>query len=42
MTIAQVLSSFSIPHAVVGTVALVTFWTAALARKGSPLHKRVG
>lgn len=42
MTLTQLLSGFALPHALVGTVALVTFWTAALARKGSPLHKSVG
>ena len=42
MTFTQLLSAFAQPHAVIGTVALATFWTAALARKGSPLHKRVG
>ncbi len=29
-------------HATVGVLALVTFWSAALLRKGSPLHRRVG
>jgi hypothetical protein len=29
-------------HLAAGTVALVTFWSAALARKGSPLHIAVG
>ncbi|NEZ04241.1 hypothetical protein G4Y73_08800 [Wenzhouxiangella sp. XN201] len=42
MTFTQLLSGFALPHALVGTVALVTFWTAGLARKGSPLHKGVG
>lgn len=42
MTIAQMLSGFAQPHALVGTVALATFWTAGLSKKGSPLHKRVG
>ncbi|MEE4303798.1 MAG: hypothetical protein V2J19_06545 [Wenzhouxiangella sp.] len=42
MTFAQALSGFALPHALVGTVALATFWTAALAKKGSPLHKAVG
>ncbi|NBB93824.1 MAG: hypothetical protein GVY32_11730 [Gammaproteobacteria bacterium] len=42
MTLAQLLSGFAQPHALIGTVALVTFWTAGLARKGSSLHKRVG
>lgn len=29
-------------HGAVGVLALLTFWTAAFARKGSPLHRRVG
>jgi len=29
-------------HAAFGTAALLSFWTAGLARKGSPLHRRVG
>lgn len=29
-------------HVAAGSVALVTFWTAGLARKGSPVHKRAG
>ncbi len=29
-------------HVAVGALALGTFWTAALLRKGSPLHRRVG
>ncbi|WP_376697440.1 hypothetical protein [Wenzhouxiangella sp. EGI_FJ10305] len=42
MTLIEMLSGFARPHALVGTVALATFWTAALVKKGSPLHKRVG
>jgi len=42
MTLAQALSGFALPHAAIGTVALATFWTAALATKGSPLHRTVG
>lgn len=42
MTLMEMLSGFARPHALVGTVALATFWTAALVKKGSPLHKRVG
>jgi len=42
MTVTQLLSGFALPHALAGTVALGTFWTAGLARKGSPLHKRAG
>lgn len=29
-------------HGAIGIVALFAFWTAALLRKGSPLHRRVG
>ena len=29
-------------HVRFGSLALVTFWTAGLARKGSPLHQRAG
>jgi hypothetical protein len=29
-------------HALSGLVALITFWVAALAKKGSPLHVRIG
>lgn len=29
-------------HGAIGIVALLAFWTAALLRKGSPLHRRVG
>ena len=29
-------------HGLVGLVALVTFWIAAAAKKGSPLHVRTG
>lgn len=29
-------------HGLFGLVALVTFWTAAALRKGTPLHRRVG
>ncbi|MDZ7789018.1 MAG: hypothetical protein U5L08_00700 [Xanthomonadales bacterium] len=42
MTLAQALSGFAMPHALAGTLALATFWTAAAVKKGSPLHKRVG
>jgi hypothetical protein len=31
-----------IAHIAAGSVALLTFWIAAIARKGSPLHKRIG
>lgn len=42
MTVTELLSAFALPHALMGTVALVTFWTAAFAKKGSPLHRLVG
>lgn len=29
-------------HVAAGAIALLSFWTAAIARKGSPLHKAVG
>ncbi|MCB1568537.1 MAG: hypothetical protein KDI69_06985 [Xanthomonadales bacterium] len=29
-------------HLIAGTVALLSFWAAGAARKGSPFHKRVG
>lgn len=29
-------------HIGAGTFALVGFWTAGMARKGGPLHRRVG
>lgn len=41
-TIADLLSSVALPHALAGTVALVTFWMAGMARKGSPFHKGAG
>lgn len=31
-----------VAHIAAGSVALLTFWAAAFARKGSPWHKRVG
>lgn len=42
MTFAQLLSTFAMPHALFGAVALLTFWIAGLSKKGSPLHKAVG
>jgi len=42
MTVTQMLSAVAVPHAVIGTVALATFWVAGLSKKGSPLHKTVG
>lgn len=40
MTLLHSVSYFS--HVSLGTLALATFWTAGLARKGSPLHRRAG
>jgi hypothetical protein len=31
-----------IAHIAAGSIALITFWIAAIARKGSPLHKGIG
>jgi hypothetical protein len=39
------MSAFSILallHAGLGTLALLTFWTAGLSRKGSPVHRAAG
>lgn len=35
-------STLSLLHAALGTIALVTFWTAGLSRKGSPVHRAAG
>ena len=35
-------SWFALPHAWIGALALVSFWTAALARKGSQAHRYAG
>lgn len=35
-------SSLVIVHALAGTLALISYWTAGFASKGSPLHRRVG
>jgi len=35
-------SLLALVHAGLGTLALATFWTAGLARKGSPLHRTAG
>ena len=34
--------AFKLIHVALGCVALVSFWTAGMARKGSPLHVGVG
>lgn len=39
MTTYEILRS---AHGAIGVLALATFWTAGLARKGSPLHKAAG
>lgn len=39
MTFYKLLTFF---HIAFGTLALISFWTAGLARKGSPLHVRSG
>src|SRR5690606_22224551 len=36
------LSVFALPHALAGTLALLTFWTTAALRKGSQPHRLVG
>jgi hypothetical protein len=38
----NVYNSLVFLHAVCGLVALIAFWMAAFAKKGSPLHVRVG
>ena len=38
----SVYSMMAMAHAGLGTLALVTYWSAGLAKKGSPLHKRSG
>ncbi len=38
----NVYQSLVFVHVVCGVVALITFWMAAFAKKGSPLHVRVG
>lgn len=42
MSAIELLSGFALPHALIGTVALLTFWTAAFAKKGSTLHRTIG
>lgn len=37
-----VYSLLSLAHAGFGTIALLTFWTAGMARKGSPVHVVAG
>lgn len=35
-------SSLLLVHGLCGLIALITYWSAAIAKKGSPLHLRVG
>ena len=37
-----VYSLLALAHAGFGTIALLTFWTAGMARKGSPVHVLAG
>ena len=36
------LSLFVLPHVLAGSVALLTFWTSGLSRKGSTIHRYSG
>lgn len=36
------LSAFAVPHVLAGTLALLTFWTVAVLRKGTNRHRLVG
>jgi len=38
----SIYSMMVLVHVSLGTLALATFWTAGLSRKGSPLHKLTG
>ncbi len=42
MTFEQALQLFVPLHVIGGTAALALFWIAAVLKKGSPLHRRVG
>lgn len=42
MTLTDFLSLFVFPHVAAGTAALSLFWIAALMRKGTALHRRIG
>ena len=42
MTLISTLEHFVFPHVAAGTVALTLFWLAALMRKGTTLHRRIG
>lgn len=38
----SIYSTLALLHAGLGTVALATYWTAGLSRKGSPVHRAAG
>ena len=38
----SIYSILAVAHIVLGVVALLTFWTAGMAKKGSPLHRAAG
>ena len=38
----SIYSAMVLLHVSLGTLALVTYWTAGLSKKGSPLHKTAG
>ena len=38
----MLIAHLVIAHIAAGSIALLTFWIAAIARKGSPMHKRIG
>jgi len=42
MTLEAFLAGFTLPHIAVGTVALLSFWCAALSRKGCRFHRHAG
>ncbi len=42
MTFETFLAGFTLPHIVAGASALISFWCAALSRKGRPFHRNAG
>ncbi|MEE4295215.1 MAG: hypothetical protein V2J20_01195 [Wenzhouxiangella sp.] len=42
MTLTDFFSLFVFPHVAAGTAALSLFWIAALMRKGTAIHRRIG
>ncbi len=42
MALTDLLASFTLPHILVGGVALTAFWIGALSPKGRPLHRSAG